>query len=157
MSKSAASSESPNVRILVIHGPNLNLLGTREPDVYGTQTLADIESELSALAQTLGVEIACFQSNHEGELIDRIQQAIMGQETGVLINPGGFTHSSVALRDALVATALPIVEVHLSNVYARESFRQHSYVSPIALGVISGLGARGYLFGLEALVEHLKS
>lgn len=156
MSKSAASSESPNVRILVIHGPNLNLLGTREPDVYGTQTLADIESELSALAQTLGVEIACFQSNHEGELIDRIQQA-MGQETGVLINPGGFTHSSVALRDALVATALPIVEVHLSNVYARESFRQHSYVSPIALGVISGLGARGYLFGLEALVEHLKS
>jgi 3-dehydroquinate dehydratase-2 len=140
----------------VIHGPNLNLLGTREPDVYGTQTLADIESELSALAQTLGVEIACFQSNHEGELIDRIQQA-MGQETGVLINPGGFTHSSVALRDALVATALPIVEVHLSNVYARESFRQHSYVSPIALGVISGLGARGYLFGLEALVEHLKS
>jgi 3-dehydroquinate dehydratase-2 len=156
LSKSAASSESPNVRILVIHGPNLNLLGTREPDVYGTQTLADIESELSALAQTLGVEIACFQSNHEGELIDRIQQA-MGQETGVLINPGGFTHSSVALRDALVATALPIVEVHLSNVYARESFRQHSYVSPIALGVISGLGARGYLFGLEALVEHLKS
>ncbi|MFP6654380.1 MAG: type II 3-dehydroquinate dehydratase [Myxococcota bacterium] len=156
LSKSAAPSDSSRLRILVINGPNLNLLGTREPDVYGTQTLADIETELSSVAQTLGVEIACYQSNHEGELIDRIQLA-MGKESGILINPGGFTHSSVALRDALVAVSLPIVEVHLSNVYARESFRQSSYVSPIAMGVISGLGAQGYLFGLEALVRRLKA
>ena len=156
MSKSAAQSRSREVRILVVHGPNLNLLGKREPEVYGTQTLADINGELATVAKAIGIEIDCFQSNHEGELIDRIQEA-MGHESGILINPGGFTHSSVALRDALVATTLPVVEVHLSNVYARESFRQHSYVSPIALGVISGLGARGYRFGLEALVDHLKS
>jgi 3-dehydroquinate dehydratase-2 len=132
--------------ILVIHGPNLNLLGRREPEVYGTQTLADIDAELQAAAKELGVEIDCFQSNHEGELIDRIQEA-MGASAGILINPGGFTHTSVALRDALVATSLPVVEVHLSNVFAREDFRQHSYVSPIAMGVISGLGADGYRYG----------
>lgn len=155
LSKSAAQSSSGEIRILVVHGPNLNLLGKREPDVYGTQTLADIDAELAAVAKAIGVEVDCFQSNHEGELIDRIQEAMSG-DSGILINPGGFTHSSVALRDALVATTLPVVEVHLSNVYARESFRQISYVSPIALGVISGLGARGYCFGLEALVDHLK-
>jgi 3-dehydroquinate dehydratase-2 len=138
--------------ILVIHGPNLNLLGRREPEVYGTQTLADIDAELQAAAKELGVEIDCFQSNHEGELIDRIQEA-MGASAGILINPGGFTHTSVALRDALVATSLPVVEVHLSNVFAREDFRQHSYVSPIAMGVISGLGADGYRFGLESLTR----
>jgi 3-dehydroquinate dehydratase-2 len=136
----------------VIHGPNLNLLGRREPEVYGTQTLADIDAELQAAAKELGVEIDCFQSNHEGELIDRIQEA-MGASAGILINPGGFTHTSVALRDALVATSLPVVEVHLSNVFAREDFRQHSYVSPIAMGVISGLGADGYRFGLESLTR----
>lgn len=143
------------MRILVLHGPNLNLLGKREPEIYGHQTLADIDGSLRVDAVRLGVEVDCFQSNHEGELIDRIQAA-MGQASGILINPGGFTHTSVALRDALVATRLPIVEVHLSNVYARESFRQHSYVSPIALGVISGLGAAGYRFGLEALVARLR-
>ena len=141
-------------RILVLHGPNLNLLGQREPEIYGRQTLADIDADLAAAAKELGVEIECFQSNHEGELIDRIQEA-MGTAVGILINPAGFTHSSVALRDALVATGLPVVEVHLSNVFAREAFRHHSYVSPIALGVVSGLGARGYRFGLEALAAHV--
>lgn len=148
-------SGSSDLRILVIHGPNLNLLGKREPEVYGTQTLADIDADLTLAAKALGVEIDCYQSNHEGEMIDRIQEA-MGRESGILINPGGFTHTSVALRDALAATSLPIVEVHLSNISAREAFRRDSYVSPIALGVISGLGARGYRFGLEALVDHLK-
>lgn len=140
------------MRILVVHGPNLNLLGKREPAIYGTQTLSEIDAELAVSAKELGVEIDCFQSNHEGALIDRIQEA-MGTAGGILINPGGFTHSSVALRDALVATDLPVVEVHLSNVYAREAFRQVSYVSPIATGVISGLGAAGYRFGLEALAK----
>ncbi len=144
------------MRILVLHGPNLNLLGKREPEFYGHQTLADIDASLHATAKQLGVEVECFQSNHEGELIDRIQ-AGMGQAAGILINPGGLTHTSIALRDALVATRLPIVEVHLSNVFARESFRQHSYVSPIAVGVISGLGAQGYRFGLEALVSKISS
>ncbi len=148
-------SGSSDLRILIIHGPNLNLLGKREPEVYGTQTLADIDADLTLAAKALGVEIDCYQSNHEGEMIDRIQEA-MGHESGILINPGGFTHTSVALRDALAATTLPIVEVHLSNISAREAFRRDSYVSPIALGVISGLGARGYRFGLEALVDHLK-
>jgi 3-dehydroquinate dehydratase-2 len=137
-----------------VHGPNLNLLGKREPEIYGTQTLADIDADLAALAKDLGVEVESVQSNHEGELIDRIQEAI-GHADGILINPGGFTHSSIALRDALVATDLPVVEIHLSNVYARESFRQLSYVSPIAVGVISGLGAQGYQLGLEALVKRL--
>ncbi len=143
------------MRILVLHGPNLNLLGKREPEIYGHQTLADIDGSLRVCAARLNVEVDCFQSNHEGELIDRIHAA-MGQASGILINPGGFTHTSVALRDALAATRLPTVEVHLSNVHARESFRQHSYVSPIAVGVITGLGAAGYRFGLEALVARLQ-
>lgn len=144
------------MQILVIHGPNLNLLGRREPDVYGTQTLADIDADLASAAKGFGVEVEPFQSNHEGELIDRIQES-MGHASGILINPGGLTHTSVALRDALLATSLPVVEVHLSNVYAREAFRQHSYVSPVALGVVSGLGADGYRFGLEALVKRLRA
>lgn len=144
------------MRILVLHGPNLNLLGKREPEIYGHQTLADIDASLHVCAARLSVEVDCFQSNHEGELIDRIQAA-MGLASGILINPGGFTHTSVALRDALVASRLPVLEVHLSNVYARESFRQHSYVSPIALGVISGLGAPGYTLGLEALVGRIQT
>jgi 3-dehydroquinate dehydratase-2 len=144
------------MRILVLHGPNLNLLGQREPEIYGRETLADIDASLQAMARKRSVQVDCFQSNHEGALIDRIQAGI-GEAAGILINPAGLTHTSVSLRDALVASRLPVVEVHLSNVFARESFRQHSYVSPIAIGVISGLGAAGYRFGLEALVQHLSA
>ena len=144
-----------SLNILVIHGPNLNMLGTREPDIYGRATLAEIDAGLAATAKELGCELESFQSNHEGELIDRIQQGI-GSMDGVLINPGGLTHSSVSLRDALSSTGLPVLEVHLSNVFAREPFRHQSFISGIALGVISGLGARGYGVGLEALIAHLR-
>ena len=147
---------SENLRVLVVHGPNLNLLGQREPEVYGTTTLAEIDADLAERAASEDCVLESFQSNHEGEIIDRIQGAI-GQTDGILINPGGLTHSSVALRDALAAAGLPVVEVHLSNVFAREPFRHHSYVSGIALGVISGLGAKGYVMGLSALLEHLRS
>jgi 3-dehydroquinate dehydratase-2 len=142
-------------RILVVHGPNLNLLGRREPEIYGRTTLAEIDAELTALAREEGFELECFQSNHEGALIDRIQQA-MGSAAGILINPAGLTHTSVALRDALAATGLPVIEVHLSNVFVREPFRHHSYVSGIALGVISGLGTTGYRLGLEALMARAR-
>jgi 3-dehydroquinate dehydratase-2 len=142
------------VRILVVHGPNLNLLGTREPEIYGTTSLAEIDGQLAAAAKDEGCEIESCQSNHEGVLIDRIQEC-RGWADGILINPGGLTHSSVALRDALVAAELPVVEVHLSNVYARESFRHQSYVSGIALGVVSGFGPMSYLMGLDALLAHL--
>jgi len=147
---------SENLHVLVVHGPNLNLLGQREPEVYGTTTLAEIDADLAERAASEDCVLESFQSNHEGEIIDRIQGAI-GQTDGILINPGGLTHSSVALRDALAAAGLPVVEVHLSNVFAREPFRHHSYVSGIALGVISGLGAKGYVMGLSALLEHLRS
>ncbi len=142
-------------RILVIHGPNLNLLGTREPEVYGTTTLDEINAELSLLAKERGAEAEFFQSNHEGALIDRIQEA-MSWADGIVINPGGLTHTSVALRDALAATNLPVVEVHLSNVFAREEFRSHSYVSGIAVGVVSGFGATSYGHGFHALIDHLE-
>src|SRR5262245_17248020 len=142
------------LRILVVHGPNLNLLGSREPEVYGTTTLEEIHAELAAQAKERGAEIEFFQSNHEGALIDRIQEAISWAD-GILINPGGLTHTSVALRDALAATRLPIVEIHLSNVAAREEFRRHSLVSPIAIGVVSGFGAQSYRLGLEALLRRL--
>jgi 3-dehydroquinate dehydratase-2 len=142
-------------RILVIHGPNLNQLGTREPEVYGHTTLAEIDADLATAAKEWGAEIVCFQSNHEGEIIDRIQAAAAGQD-GIVINPGGLTHTSVALRDALAGAGLPTAEVHLSNDFAREEFRRQSYVSGVALGVISGFGPIGYRLALQALLHHLE-
>jgi len=143
-------------RIQVIHGPSLNLLGTREPEVYGATTLAEIDADLATAAKERGFEVACFQSNHEGELIDRIHGS-MTSASGILINPGGLTHTSVSLRDALAATSLPVVEVHLSNVFAREEFRHRSLVSGIAVGVISGFGAASYLLGLQALIDCIRA
>lgn len=142
-------------RVLVLHGPNLNLLGQREPEIYGSESLVDIDGRIAALAGELGLEVDCFQSNHEGALIDRIHQAFADGTAGLLINPGGFTHTSVALRDALSALSIPVVEVHLSNIHARESFRQHSYVSPVASGVVCGFGADSYLLGLRAVLAKL--
>lgn len=138
----------------VVHGPNLNLLGTREPDRYGVATLDEIDQALAALGAELGVTVEPVQSNHEGVLIDAIQ-AGRGRWAGVLINPGGFTHSSVALRDALLAVGVPFVEVHLSNVHAREPFRRHSYFSDVATGVVCGFGAASYTMGLRGLVARL--
>lgn len=135
--------------ILVLHGPNLNLLGTREPEVYGHTTLAEIDADLFRMAADAGVTLQSLQSNHEGALIDRIQAARSDGTAFVIINPGGLTHTSVALRDALAGVALPFIEVHLSNIHRREAFRKHSYLSDIALGVICGLGADGYRLALR--------
>ena len=140
------------VHIAVIHGPNLNLLGTREPEVYGADTLDSIHLRLAEVAREFGVQLSAFQSNHEGELVDKIQ-SLRGDADGVIINPAAFTHTSVAIRDALLAVDLPFIEVHLSNVYQRESFRHHSYFSDIARGCIVGLGSQGYEFALRALLR----
>jgi len=136
-------------KLLLLNGPNLNLLGTREPAVYGTTTLADIENAAVAQATNAGAALEHFQSNHEGALIDRIHAARTEGVDFIVINPGGLTHTSVALRDAFASVAIPFVEVHVSNVHARESFRQHSYLSGIARGVICGLGAHGYRFAID--------
>jgi 3-dehydroquinate dehydratase-2 len=141
-------------RVLVLNGPNLNMLGTREPETYGSQTLADIEELATDEGKALGLEVTCRQSNIEGELVTWIQQAL-GRYDAIVINPGAYSHTSIAIHDAFRAVSLPVVEVHLSNIYTREPFRHHSYVSPVALGVICGLGATGYKLALRALAEKL--
>ena len=141
-------------KILVINGPNLNLLGDRETKIYGSFTLEDINQELSKRAKKLGVEAAFFQSNNEGEMVETIQKAKKNY-TGILINPAAYTHTSIAISDALRAIGLPTVEVHLSNIYQRESFRHHSYIAPVAIGQIAGFGAESYFLGLQALVSYL--
>jgi len=142
-------------RLLLLNGPNLNLLGSREPAVYGTDTLTSIEQRAMVLARELGHELAAFQSNAEHELIERIHQARAEGVTFLIVNPGAFTHTSIALRDAILATGLPFIEVHLSNTHAREAFRRHSYFSDIAVGVICGLGAYGYEAAIRAAAQRL--
>jgi 3-dehydroquinate dehydratase-2 len=155
-SDSAAARAGAEARILVLHGPNLNLLGTREPDIYGRTTLADIHAMMEARAHADGVQIESFQSNSEGGLIDRVQAAGAEGIEFIIINPGGYTHTSVALRDALAAVRIPFIEVHLSNIHAREAFRSHSYFSDIAVGTICGLGAQGYALALEAALQRIR-
>ena len=143
------------MRILVLHGPNLNLLGEREPELYGRATLSEIDARLAGLAREAGATLESFQSNHEGALIDRIQAA-RADTDGLILNPGGLTHTSVALRDAVIACDRPVIEVHLSNIHAREPFRHRSLISDVAAGVILGLGPLGYELALRALLERLK-
>ncbi|GLO78409.1 type II 3-dehydroquinate dehydratase [Sulfitobacter pontiacus] len=141
--------------ILILNGPNLNLLGTRQPEVYGKTTLADVEALCREKAKTLGFDVAFEQSNHEGVLIDLIHAA-KGKHAGIVLNAGAYTHTSIALMDAIASVELPVVEVHLSNIHAREEFRHRSYIAPVALGQICGFGAQGYLMALGALEVHLK-
>lgn len=138
--------------VLVLNGPNLNMLGKRQPEIYGRETLADIEAACRAEAQALDLSLDFFQSNHEGALVDRIQQA-REANSGIIINAGAYTHTSVALLDALNAAEKPVIEVHLSNIYKREEFRHHSYISPVAVGVICGFGSQGYLLALRAMAR----
>ena len=141
--------------ILLLNGPNLNLLGSREPEVYGAATLADVENEAKRVASAAGSQLSCFQSNHEGALIDRIHAAKSEGIDAIVINPGGLTHTSVALRDALSGIGLPVVEVHISNIHRREDFRHHSYISGIAAGVICGLGVDGYRVAIDFVIKKL--
>ena len=143
------------MKILVLHGPNLNLLGTREPEIYGSMALGDINTQLLDLGKELGAELKCSQSNHEGALIDALQDAGTWAD-GVLFNPGGYTHTSIALRDAIAALKIPVIEVHISNVYAREEFRHHSMISAVCKGKIVGFGWRSYTLALRALAEMLE-
>jgi len=142
--------------VLVLNGPNLNLLGLREPGVYGSTTLEDINAKMVELGKELGIEVRCFQSNHEGALIDALHDA-RTWAAGVVFNPGGYTHTSVALRDAISAINIPVIEVHISNVHAREEFRHHSMISAVCAGTISGLGVNSYLLGLRALADKVTS
>lgn len=153
----SAKSPQTQPQILVLHGPNLNLLGTREPETYGHTTLADIDAALLAQATAAGVQLASFQSNHEGALVERIHAARSEGVRAIIINPAAYTHTSVAIRDALAGVAIPFVEVHLSNVHAREPFRHHSYFSDLAIGVICGLGYRGYLLALDYLLNRINN
>ncbi|MDE1546380.1 type II 3-dehydroquinate dehydratase [Dechloromonas agitata] len=153
--RKSTSSPVEKPRFLVLHGPNLNLLGTREPEHYGRVTLSDINMALARMAEAASVELEAFQSNHEGALIERIHAAREQGVRAIIINPAAYTHTSVALRDALAAVVIPFVEVHLSNVHAREAFRHHSYFSDLAVGVICGLGHQGYLLALEYLLNQL--
>ncbi|MEO0377135.1 MAG: type II 3-dehydroquinate dehydratase [Cyanobacteria bacterium P01_A01_bin.17] len=145
-----------NLSILVLHGPNLNLLGKREPGIYGLSTLGDIDAALVQLSTEFGVQVQALQSNHEGTLVDAVQGAAK-QHQGILINAAAYTHTSVALRDAIASVALPTVEVHLSNIYKREDFRHHSYIAPVVVGQISGFGVDSYTLGLRALVSYIRS
>ncbi len=142
-------------QILLLNGPNLNLLGTREPEVYGRETLSDVEALVTAAATARGATVAFLQSNHEGVLIDRIHAARLDGTNAIVINPGGLTHTSIALRDALAGVALPFYEVHVSNVHRRESFRHHSYLSELAAGIVIGFGVRGYAMAVEAAIDRL--
>ena len=142
-------------KILLIHGPNLQLLGKRQPEIYGRQTLEDINSHLREIALGEGIELKNFQSNHEGAIVSEIGDNINWAD-GILINPGAYTHTSIAIQDALAAVNLPVIEIHLSNIYARDAFRHHSYVSPVAIGVISGFGAFSYDLALEAMIRRLQ-
>jgi len=149
------SNTEIHLNILVLHGPNLNLLGRREPGIYGAVTLAEINSRLEQEGEQLSCTIFALQSNHEGILVDAIHDAL-GKYQGILINAGAYTHTSIAIRDALAGVAIPAVEVHLSNIYQREAFRHHSFIAPIAVGQISGFGADSYYLGLKALAHHLR-
>jgi len=142
-------------KVLLINGPNLNLLGKREPEIYGSDTLPDIEARVSKQAKSLGHELLCFQSNTEGAIVDRIQAAEQEGVAYIIINAGALTHTSIALQDVLAATAIPFIEVHISNVHAREAFRHHSFLSPLASGVIVGLGTQGYELAMEAVARQL--
>lgn len=143
-------------KILVLHGPNLNLLGTREPSIYGSTSLNQINTDLAKEAEKANFSLNCFQSNSEGNLIEAIHQAKIDAVDYIIFNPAAYTHTSIALRDAIAAVAIPFIEVHISNIYTRETFRHHSYFSDIAVGTISGLGAQGYLLALKAIIEELK-
>jgi 3-dehydroquinate dehydratase II len=155
--QAAGEATAGPARILVLHGPNLNLLGTREPEIYGHTTLADIHADMDARARAAGVRLESFQSNHEGQLIDRVQAARTEGVNFIVINPAAYTHTSVALRDALAAVKIPFVEVHLTNIHAREAFRHHSYLSDIAVGVICGLGPQGYMLALEYALKRVSA
>ena len=143
-------------KVLILNGPNLNMLGSRQPDVYGRETLSDVEESCRSHGQSLGMEVDCRQSNSEGQLVDWIQDA-RGTHSGVIINPGAYSHTSIAIMDALLAAELPVIEVHLSNIHRREAFRHQSYVSKVADAVLCGLGSQGYLFALDAMARRLNA